>query len=148
AIAGINLNVTVEKQAEEALRKSREEQQETADTMQQLLDASIEGILSTTQSGIIATANPALEMMFGYAPGELAGQPLELLIPEARRVDHAKYHEDFWNAPRSRPMGPGLELFGQRKDGTTFPVEVGLTYVATKDGGRTLALVTDITERK
>src|SRR5262245_10348571 len=148
ALSGINLDITAKKEAEEALRKTRAEQQETAEMMERLMAASAEGILATTREGVIENANAALEAMFGYARGELAGQPLERLIPEARRAEHAEQHEDYWRTPRSRPMGQSLDLVARRKDGTTFPIDGSLTYVDTVRGPRALAIVDDITERK
>jgi PAS domain S-box-containing protein len=148
AVVGINLDVSGAKAAEAALRATRASQQETSRTMEELLAAAAEGVLTTTSAGTIERTNTALDAMFGYFPGELAGQPLARLIPDAARAAHATHQEAFWAAPRSRSMGRGLDLAARRKDGSSFPIEVSLAYVETAAGGRALAFVTDISQRK
>ncbi|MGE3512246.1 MAG: PAS domain-containing protein, partial [Vicinamibacterales bacterium] len=128
ALTGINRNVTAEKMAEDELSRSQAQHAEAAELIERLLDGAAQGILVATRAGVIERANAALEAMFGYAPGELAGEALERLIPQAVRARHAHQHAAFWTAPRSRPMGQNLDLAGQRKDGTTLPVEVSLTH--------------------
>ena len=86
--------------------------------------------------------------MFGWAPGELIGQSIERLLPSAFRDAHARHRTGYFVAPRPRLMGGGLELVGERKDGSTFPIEVSLNHVATPAGGRAFAFVTDITDRQ
>ena len=107
-----------------------------------------QGIVSVDAQATIVTANRALEAMFGWAPGELIGQSIERLVPPSVRDAHAQHRTAYFAAPGPRPMGVNLELFGQRKDGSTFPIEVSLNHVATAGGGHAIAFVTDITERK
>jgi PAS domain S-box-containing protein len=85
--------------------------------------------------------------MFGYTRGELIGQPVERLIPTRMRTAHVGHREAYLAAPRTRPMGLGLDLAGLRKDGAEFPVEVSLSQVGTDDGRRVIAFITDISER-
>jgi two-component system, cell cycle sensor histidine kinase and response regulator CckA len=86
--------------------------------------------------------------MFGYTREELVGQLVETLLPERLRNSHQRHRAAYAKDPHARPMGLGMELFGRRKDGTEFPVEVSLGPLASQ--GRTLvsATVVDITERK
>ena len=110
-----------------------------------LLDALQDGAAVTDGDGVIAAASTRLEVMFGYSPGELHGLPVESLVP-ARLHDAHRRHRSAWaRSPSPRPMGSGLRLAGLRKDGTTFPVRVGLTPVTTASGQLTLAIVRDIT---
>jgi PAS domain S-box-containing protein len=86
--------------------------------------------------------------MFGWASGDLIGQPIERLLPSAFRDAHARHRTDYFAAPHARLMGGGLYLVGERRDGSTFPIEVSLNHVATPAGGRAFAFVTDITDRQ
>src|SRR5438093_10333184 len=94
-----------------------------------LFDIAAIGIVALGPDGRIAMANPALGAMFGYAPEELLGQPLELLVPEELRAIHTAHRDGFMDAPRMRPMGLGLDVLGRRKDAQAFPVEASLSYV-------------------
>jgi PAS domain S-box-containing protein len=116
-------------------------------TLQLFLETATQGIVSVDADGTILTVNPALETMFGWTPGELLGQSIERLVPAPLGQLHAQHRTEYFKAPRPRPMGQGLELVGARKDGTTFPIEVSLNHVPTAEGGRAIALVTDITAR-
>jgi PAS domain S-box-containing protein len=98
--------------------------------------------------GTIGTVNQATERIFGYNRSELIGQPLEILIPEAHRGLHAKNRERYFAEPVMRPMGMGLNLSGRRRDGTIFPVEVGLNIARIDGRTAVIAFVTDTTERK
>ncbi len=110
--------------------------------------AASESLIIVDGQGLIVEANPKTWQLFGYAKGELVGQPIEVLIPERLREQHRKDREGYMTAPRSRPMGIGMNLAGRRKDGSEFPVEVALTYApATPRGDLIVAAVIDITER-
>jgi len=93
-------------------------------------------------------ANHALEWMFGWAHGELIGQPLERLVPMSLRDTHVQHRSQYFTAARSGPMGVDMDLVGLRHDGSSFPIEVILNHVATPAGARVLAFVTDISARK
>jgi len=129
-LAGLELDVTVRHEAQ-----NRE--------LELLLETATQGILSVDPKGTILTTNRALDAMFGWQPGELVGQALECLLPSALRQMHAQHRSRYFTAPRARLMGGGLNLVAQRKDGSTFPIEVSLNHV----GGRAFAFVTDVTER-
>lgn len=145
-LAGLELDVTARRQAETILQAERDEA--TLRELLQLLETSTQGILSVGADGIIVTANHALETMFGWPRGELIGQPLERLVPSALRSTHARHRAIYDAAPLPRLIGGGLHFVGERKDGSTFPIEVSLNHVVTPEGGRTFAFVTDITERQ
>lgn len=148
SLGGINLDVTAQKNAEEALQRTRDLEHQTADVVRLLLETAAQGIVSVDAAGTIVTANAAVASMFGWTVEELVGQSIERLLPLALRDAHERHRADYFEAPRPRPMGRGLDLVGERRDGTTFPVEVSLNHVATPTGGRAIAFVTDITERK
>jgi PAS domain S-box-containing protein len=122
--------------------------QEHHERVEAYWEATSEGLLTVDASGAIEMVNKATERIFGYDRSELVGQPLELLIPEAQRHAHAEKLERYFAEPQLRTMGMGLTLSGRRKDGTLFPVEVGLN--AARIGGRTVAIgfVTDITAKR
>src|SRR5262249_53169583 len=88
------------------------------------------------------------ETMFGYGRGELLGQPVELLLPDRYRGEHSVYRAGFFANPTTRTMGGGRELYGRRRDGSEFPVEIGLTPIDMVDGLFVLSAIADITERE
>ena len=99
-------------------------------------------------AGRIAFVNSHAERMFGYAAGELIGQSIDVLVPEAQREAHARYRSEYAAAPRTREMGSGLVLEGRRKDGTTLPVEISLSPLSKPEGAFVVAAIRDITERR
>lgn len=115
---------------------------------EKLFEFSPDAIVITDQGGRITNTNAQVERTFGYTRGELLGQPVEILIPERFHDIHPKHREDYSREPRIRPMGAGLELYGRRKDGSEFPVEIMLSPVETAEGPLVLSVVRDITERK
>jgi hypothetical protein len=133
-------DVTARKAAEESLRRSEA-------TSRAFLESVTESIVVTDAAGLILQVNARTETMFGYARGELIGQPVEVLIPAALRERHLAHRGTYMAAPRTRSMGRGLDLAGLKKDGTEFPVEVSLSHVETDEGPRAIAFVTDISER-
>lgn len=112
-----------------------------------VVEASIDGILVTDCEGHIVLVNPALADMFGYALAELINQSIDMLLPETLRQRHAQYRAEYMRHPDRRAMGAGRELLGQRRDGSQFPVEVGLSTYVSKGQIFVLATVVDITER-
>jgi PAS domain S-box-containing protein len=102
----------------------------------------------TDQDGKIAETNGQVEKFFGYARHELAGEPVEMLIPERFRHSHPTHRQCYASQPRTRPMGIGLELYGRRKDGTEFPVDIMLSPVKTEGGELVLSVIRDLSEKK
>jgi PAS domain S-box-containing protein len=145
-LTGLELDVTERRLAEEAFRRRRDQEHDRE--LRQLLETSAQGVVSVDAHGEIVTANRALESMFGWGPGELLGKSIELLVPTVLRGLHRDHRREYIVAPRPRLMGGGLELVGQRKDASTFPIEVSLNHVGQPGSGRVFAFVTDITERR
>jgi PAS domain S-box-containing protein len=113
-----------------------------------LLEAAPDAILEVDEEGKIMLLNKAAETMFGYTRRELMGRSIEVLVPEAMGSAHVAHRTAYTARPQTRPMGTGLELKAQRKDGTLFPVEISLSPNRTEESLRVIALVRDISERK
>jgi len=112
------------------------------------VQASPNAIIMVNQQGKIVLSNALAEKLFGYAAEELAGQSVEVLVPERLRSAHPGHRAGFMAAPQSRPMGAGRELFARRKDGSEVPVEIGLNPIQTSEGILVLCAIVDITERR
>ena len=113
-----------------------------------LLEAAPNGILVVDPAGHIRIVNNRLARMFGYHRDELIGQLVEVLVPNRFRPNHPSLRAGFVAHPSTRPMGSGRDLYGCRKDGSEFPVEIGLSSFTSGDNEMSLATVIDITERK
>src|SRR6266852_1223563 len=98
--------------------------------------------------GKIALVNSQALKMFGYSREELTGQLVEVLIPERLRGAHPGHRIEFSFSPRARPMGAGRDLYAVRKDGSEFPVEIGLNPIEAEEGLMVMSAIVDITERK
>jgi PAS domain S-box-containing protein len=114
----------------------------------ELLDAAPDAILEIDGDGRIVLLNEVGEKMFGYSRAELFGQVVEILIPSDLRWRHEGHRSAYAAHPSTRPMGSGLDLYAQRKDGTRFPVEISLSPVRSEEGFRVSAIIRDVTERK
>ena len=120
----------------------------TPDLCRHIFDFAPVAMVAADQRGKIALFNSRAEQLFGYGREEVIGQAVEVLIPERVRRGHVKLRENFVAHPEARPMGAGRDLYGRNKDGTEFPIEVGLNPIATRDGLWIFASIVDITERK
>jgi PAS domain S-box-containing protein len=107
-----------------------------------------DAMIAVDQEGTIVLVNAQAERMFGYQPGTLRGLSLEVLVPEALRQAHRTHRHDYMAAPRTRPMGIGYELAGLKRNGQTFPLEIGLSSIATDQGVVAIASVRDISETR
>ena len=115
---------------------------------QVLMDAAPDAMVVVDQDGKIVLVNTQTERLFGYQREEILGLDMEVLIPERLREQHRLHRKGFFAQPHVRPMGAGLELFGVRKGGGEFPVEVSLNPVETREGVLVASAIRDITERK
>ena len=113
-----------------------------------LIDAAPDGIVIVNQEGRIVLVNLQTEKLFGYERRELLEKSIETLVPERFRGKHRRHRAGFMTQQQLRPMGKDLELFGLRRDGSEFPVEISLSPIETESGNFVSAAVRDITERK
>ncbi len=127
------LDISLRKHAEERFRL--------------VVESSPNAIVMVNRAGEIVLVNLQTERMFGYARSELFGQLIETLVPSPYQATHPADRQHFFLNPQARPMGRDRELRGRRKDGTEFPVEVGLTPIDNEDGTYVLSSIVDITER-
>jgi len=139
--------------SEELLGRTQEQARELEETerfFRSVLELAPDGLMVIDASGTIHLANARCEELFGHARDELIGQSVDMLVPDDVRPRHAALRESFNRAPSAREMGPDRELRGVRKDGSQFPLEIGLSPLPARgDEGRQVAVsIRDVTERK
>jgi len=120
----------------------------TSSYFETLLDAVPTGIIVTYQNGNISYLNAEAERLFGYARHELIGHSIDVLLPNRFAVNHAQHRQTFIDLPSTRHMGVGRDLFGQRKDGSEFPLEIGLRPLESNGEKFVATTIVDITTRK
>ncbi|MBM7091068.1 PAS domain S-box protein [Streptomyces sp. S12] len=113
-----------------------------------LLEAAPDAMVIVDGTGTITLVNAQTEALFGYERGELLGQPVELLVPQRSRGHHTLHRDAYLANRQVRPMGAGLDLYGLRRDGSEFPVEISLSPLETADGLLISAAVRDVSDRK
>ena len=115
---------------------------------EKLFEFSPDAIVVTDAQGHITSVNAQVDKTFGYKREELIGQPIEILVPERFRQGHPQHRQTYTAHASVRPMGAGLELFGRRRDGSEFPVDIMLSPVDTAEGPVVLSVIRDISDRK
>jgi two-component system, LuxR family, sensor kinase FixL len=113
-----------------------------------ILDTAVEGIITIDARGLIETVNPAAERIFGYKAEELIGKNVKVLMPSPYRENHDGYLDNYKRTGHAKIIGIGREVVGQRKDGTTFPMDLAVSQVRLHDKMIFTGFVRDITERK
>ncbi len=114
----------------------------------EILEAIPDAVIAVDHEGKILHVNAQTEVMFGYSREELLGQQIELLVPQRYRGRHQGHRGDYGEQPKIRRMGAGLDLYGRRRNGSEFPVEISLSPVQTESGTLVLSAIRDISDRK
>ena len=118
------------------------------DVVRGLLESAPDAMVIVDPHGTIQVVNAQTEMMFGYPRGELLGQSVDMLVPDRFREGHSGHRRRYASQPLARPMGAGLDLFGRRKDGSEFPIDISLSPMETADGMLIIAAARDVTDRQ
>jgi formate hydrogenlyase transcriptional activator len=117
-------------------------------TIARLFEFSPDAILVTDADGVMRAANPRAEELFGYTSQELLGKHVEMLVPARFRAGHPRHRENYSAHPRTRQMGAAMNLFGLRKDGSEFPVDIMLKPLQTESGPAVVSFIRDVTEQR
>ena len=112
-----------------------------------VLEAAPDGMVIVADDGRVVAVNAEVEHLFGYSAGEMIGASIELIVPADARDVHAALRKAYVERPKRRGMGVGRHLFGQRRDGSVFPVQIGLSRIETGDGTMTFAAIRDVTSQ-
>jgi PAS domain S-box-containing protein len=118
------------------------------DRFRALLESAPDAMVIARQDGLIFLVNAQTERLFQYTRSELIGQPVEILVPERLRAQHPAHRLAYATDPKVRAMGSGLTLYGRRKNGSEFPVEISLSPLKTEDGVLVCSAIRDVTDRK
>lgn len=138
---GIIRDITKEKQSDNELRN-------TSSYLQAVLDTVLDGIITINDMGYIEAFNPAAEIIFGYKPEEVLGKNVKMLMPPSYQKEHDGYITNYKDTGKAKVIGIGREVTAQRKDGTQFPMELGISEMYLSGKRKFVGIVRDISERK
>ena len=138
---GMVRDITERKRGEQALRESEQR-------MRAILETAVEGIVTIDERGIVESVNPAACRIFGYTPEEVLGRNVSLLMPTPYRESHDSYIGNYLRTGHAKIIGSGREVVGQRKDGTTFPMDLSVCEVPLGERRLFTGFVRDISERR
>ena len=141
AVIVLALDITAQREAEHTRRNHES-------LFRQVVESAPNGLLMVDRDGRIVLMNAAAEQMFGFSRDELMGHPVERLVPMAARADHAAHRQAFQTGATRRAMGAGRDLHARRRDGSEFPVEIGLNPIVTDAGEWVLSAILDVSARK
>jgi PAS domain S-box-containing protein len=130
------------------LISQRQEQSKSDARFQLVVEAAPNAMVMINAAGLIEMVNAQAERDFGYSRAEMLGEPVDMLLPERLRGDHSAHPNPFFVPTKKRRAGPSPELYGRRKDGSEFPVEIGLNPIETDEGVLVLSAIVDITAEK
>ena len=141
ALCGISKDITERRRTEEALRA-------TSERLKAILDTAVDSIITIDDHGTMLSVNPATTHTFGYAPEELVGRNISMLMPEPDRSRHDGYLRNYLHTGVRKVIGIGREVLGQRKDGSVFPIELAVSETVIPGGRFFTGMMKDITRRK
>ncbi|HET6332772.1 MAG TPA: PAS domain S-box protein [Polyangiales bacterium] len=131
-----------------AIARDVTERKRTEEKVRLAVEAAPTAMIMVDESGTILLVNTQAERLFGYQRGELVGRSIDMLVPARFRHEHKRLRGGFAECPETREMAAGREIYGQRRDGTEMPIEIGLTPIVTQDGLVILSSIVDISERR
>lgn len=134
-------DVTERRAGERAVRDARE-------FAERIIETIPDGMIVADAAGTMVVVNARTEQLFGYDRSEILGHPVDMLVPRGARRRHPGLRREYIDEPRVRPMGAGIELSGERKDGTEIPVEISLSPISAETGELVCAVVRDVTDRR
>jgi PAS domain S-box-containing protein len=135
------IDVSDRKAGEAALQRSEQR-------FRQVVESAPDGLAMVDASGRMVLVNAGMERIFGYTREEMIGHGIEMLMPQRHRDAHGALFQGYLTAPTARDMAGRRELYARRRDGSEFPVEIGLNPIPTESGTRVLATIQDVTRRK
>lgn len=147
-IAELEQMVSMHQHIADELRSSQEQRNHAEQRFRGLIEAAPDGIIITDYDGVMLLVNQQIEALFGYDRGELIEHSVDMLLPRRLRGDHFLHRTRYVDEPHTRPMGFRVDLLGERKDGSEFPLEISLSPLEFEDGVQIICSVRDITVRK